>query len=134
MKKIAWLLSLILCLTTFLICPAALADGGWEMISPYLRFQGGNVNYGASKNATQWNLNVGNGERKFTPHIEFRDSYVIPPNVVVSLTGVDGDNTSNTRLTATPINVTEKGFDIEYKTWWDTRITSVWSSWTAFGE
>jgi hypothetical protein len=31
-------------------------------------------------------------------------------------------------------NVTETGFDIEYKTWADTKITSLWSSWTALGE
>ncbi len=135
MKKIAWLLSVILCATTFLICPSALAAGTWEIISPYLRFQGGDVSYSASQNPAQWNLNSSFvGERKFTPHIEFKDPYVIPPNVVVSLTGIDGDNTSNSRLTVTPVNVTEKGFDIEYKTWYDTRITSVWSSWTAFGE
>ena len=134
MKKIALLLSLILCFTTFLICPSALAAGEWEMISPYLRFQGGNVYYGSYENGAQWGLNVGSGERKFTPHIDFKDPYVIPPNVVVSLTGIDGDKNSNTRLTVTPVNVTEKGFDIEYKTWSSTLITSVWASWTAFGE
>jgi len=134
MKKIAWLLSLILCVATLMICPPAQAAQEWEMISPYLRFQGGNVYYGAYENGQTWTLNQGTGERKYTSPIDCKDSYVIPPNVIVSLTGIDGDNKANSRINVVATNVTETGFDIEYKTWADTKITSLWSSWTALGE
>ncbi|WP_407895802.1 H-type lectin domain-containing protein [Scytonema sp. NUACC26] len=43
-------------------------------------------------------------------------------------------NDSNHRLTVKPVNVTPTGFDLEYKTWGDSRIHSLWANWVAFGE
>lgn len=138
MKKIAGLLSLILCLTTWFICPSAQAferQQLWEITSPYLRFQGGTVSYTSPQKGDQSSLNDGHGERKFIKHIDFKDPYdAYAPNVVVYLTGIVQNNKFNNRLQINPINVTETGFDIEYKTWWDSRIKRIWSNWVAFGE
>jgi hypothetical protein len=134
MKKIVWLLSLILCLATFFISPSAQADQTWDMYSTYLKFEGGDVYNGYNIDTAKWNLNDGTGERKFIAHVSFKDPYTVPPDVIVSLTGLDVANYANERLTVTPINVTPKGFDVEYKTWADTRVYSLWANWVAFGE
>lgn len=164
MKKIVWILSLILCLATFVVSPSAQADEPktqvqvspsttavpsftvedegeiWKHASPAVvnvpgfTVQGGTVYHSAYADTTNWTLLNGTGERKFITRIYFRDPYQKPPTVTAFLTGLDVGNDTNHRLTVKPVNVTRTGFDLEYKTWGDSHISSTRSTWTAFGE
>ena len=137
MKQIVGLLSLILCLATWLICPSAQASEPqetWELLTSSFQFQGGTVSYTDCQKEDEWILNYGLGERKLIEHVDFPESYYFIPTVVVYLTGIDEDNTVNNRLQIQPINITPEGFDIEYKTWWDSRINGLWSSWVAYSD
>ena len=68
-------------------------------------------------------------------HVDFGTPYYSDNiNVAVYLTGIDQDNAMDNRLQINPTNVTNQGFDIEYKTWSDSVINGLWLSWVAFGD
>lgn len=135
MKKILCFLSLILCLTTFFISPSAQAQTSELNLQNVKEFkvQGGALVNGYSANPEKWNLLTGTGKREFTRHVDFKEAYVEKPVVVLAISGLDVLNAANNRITATATNVTPTGFDINYKTWADSQIWSVFLNWTAFG-
>lgn len=136
MKKIVWFLSLILCLATFAIAPSAQAADQALIVKNVSEFkvQGGELtNASYSVTPDTWTLLSGTGERKFTTHVDFKEPYKQPPVVVLSISGMDVLNSANNRLVVAPKNVTANGFDVEYKTWGDSQIWSVFLNWTAFG-
>lgn len=135
MKKILCFLSLILCLTTFFISPSAQAQTSELNLQNVKEFkvQGGALVNGYSTNPEKWNLLTGTGNREFTSHVDFKEAYAEKPVVVLEISGLDVLNAANNRITATPTNVTPTGFDINYQTWADSQIWSVFLNWTAFG-
>lgn len=135
MKKILCFLSLILCLTTFFISPSAQAQTSELNLQNVKEFkvQGGALVNGYSANPEKWNLLTGTGNREFTSHVDFKEAYAQKPVVVLAISGLDVLNAANNRITATATNVTPRGFDINYKTWADSQIWSVFLNWTAFG-
>lgn len=135
MKKILCFLSLILCLTTFFISPSAQAQTSELNLQNVKEFkvQGGALVNGYSANPEKWNLLTGTGNREFTSHVDFKEAYAEKPVVVLAISGLDVLNAANNRITATPTNVTPTGFDINYQTWADSQISSVFLNWTAFG-
>jgi len=135
MKKILCFLSLILCLTTFFISPSAQAQTSELNLQNVKEFkvQGGALVNGYSTNPEKWNLLTGTGNREFTSHVDFKEAYAEKPVVVLAISGLDVLNAANNRITATPTNVTPTGFDINYQTWADSQISSVFLNWTAFG-
>ena len=66
-------------------------------------------------------------------HVYIEEPYQNIPTVTVSLTGLDTNNLANQRIVVKPINITLTGFDLEFSTWADSGVYSVWSNWTAFG-
>ncbi|MFN6395732.1 MAG: H-type lectin domain-containing protein [Aphanizomenon sp.] len=135
MKKILCFLSLILCLTTFFISPSAQAQTSELNLQNVKEFkvQGGALVNGYSANPEKWNLLTGTGNREFTSHVDFKEAYAQKPVVVLAISGLDVLNAANNRITATATNVTPRGFDINYKTWANSQIWSVFLNWTAFG-
>lgn len=135
MKKILCFLSLILCLTTFFISPSAQAQTSELNLQNVKEFkvQGGALVNGYSANPEKWNLLTGTGKREFTSHVDFKEAYAQKPVVVLAISGLDVLNAANNRITATATNVTPRGFDINYKTWANSQISSVFLNWTAFG-
>ncbi|HCQ22675.1 MAG: H-type lectin domain-containing protein [Aphanizomenon sp.] len=135
MKKILCFLSLILCLTTFFISPSAQAQTSELNLQNVKEFkvQGGALVNGYSANPEKWNLLTGTGKREFTSHVDFKEAYAQKPVVVLAISGLDVLNAANNRITATATNVTPRGFDINYKTWANSQIWSVFLNWTAFG-
>jgi len=154
MKRIAGILSLLLCLATFFVSPSALADVSpvpvitsspvsvpvldendpiWKLSSPTFTSQGGTVYHGDVINPKLWNLQTGTGSRQFVTHVYFEEPYQNLPTVTVSLTGLNTDKLFNQRIVVKPINITLTGFDLEFTTWADSQVYSVWSNWTAFG-
>jgi len=154
MKRIAGILSLLLCLATFFVSPSALADVSpvpvttsspvsvpvldendpiWKLSSPTFTSQGGTVYHGNVINPKLWNLQTGTGLRQFVTHVYFEEPYQNLPTVTVSLTGLNTDKLFNQRIVVKPINITLTGFDLEFTTWAYSQVYSVWSNWTAFG-
>jgi hypothetical protein len=122
-------------LTTFFISPSAQAQTSELNLQNVKEFkvQGGALVNGYSTNPEKWNLLTGTGNREFTSHVDFKEAYAEKPVVVLAISGLDVLNAANNRITATPTNVTPTGFDINYQTWADSQISSVFLNWTAFG-
>ena len=163
MKKIVWLLSLILCVATFFVCSPAQAESApitiknqpiyiaqaiptetkveveeegeiWKVDSSDFIAQGGSVYHGyAGEYKDLWTLLEGKGRRKFVSHVYFDESYINPPTVIVSLAGFDVGQARNKRLKVKAKNITTEGFDIVLKTWGKSKIYSLWANWSAFG-
>ncbi len=99
-----------------------------------MKLQSGTTYNGSFQDNT-WKLNQGPvGERLFTRAVTFESKFAQPPKVVIGLSGLDVDATKNNRVQVTAKNITESGFVVEYKTWYDTVMYSVWTNWVAYGE
>lgn len=73
------------------------------------------------------------GPRVFRGRVEFERPFSASPVVQMGVTGFDIDNGANARLNVAVLVVDEQGFDVEVKTWWDSRLWSVDLSWLAIG-
>jgi hypothetical protein len=92
--------------------------------------QTGAAEYGPQTSG--WNLNTGTGERTFlSPDIKFHTLFSTPPNIMLALSGIDSEHTTNLRVTVTPYDVEADEFNIMIKTWGDTLIYSVLVTWIA---
>lgn len=97
-----------------------------------MKLQSGTVNNGYSE--TAWKLDEGSGERVFTRAVTFESKFANPPKVVIGLSGLDVNATKNNRVVVTAKNITDSGFQVEYKTWSDTILYGVWADWLAYGD
>lgn len=77
---------------------------------------------------------TGDGPRTHRTKVKFSDVFREPPMVQVSLSMWDMDQKSNQRADVTADKVTEKGFEIVFRTWGDTRVARVRADWFALGE
>jgi hypothetical protein len=75
----------------------------------------------------------GDGVRSFNGRITFDREFSSPPVVQIGITGFDIDNGDNARLNVGIIAVDGKGFDVELRTWWNSRLWSVDLNWLAIG-
>ncbi len=107
----------------------------WSGVSASaLKIQSGTT-YNGSYQDADWKLHQETiGERLFTRPVQFESKFAKPPKVFLEISGLDVNETKNTRVTVTAKNITESGFDLEYKTWFDTILYTVWANWMAFGE
>jgi hypothetical protein len=71
--------------------------------------------------------------RVFRGRVEFERSFSAFPVVQIGVTGFDIDNGANARLNVAVVGVDVQGFDVELRTWWDSRLWSVDLSWIAIG-
>ncbi|MCW1955391.1 H-type lectin domain-containing protein [uncultured Lentibacter sp.] len=76
---------------------------------------------------------TGKGSREAVTPVRFRDAFSAPPTVQCSLTLWDVDSATNLRADIEAENVTERGFDLVFRTWGDTRIARIRVSWLAIG-
>jgi hypothetical protein len=74
-----------------------------------------------------------NGVRTFTGRVTFERAFQAPPVVQIGITGFDIDNGDNARLNVGIIEVDGEGFDVELRTWWNSRLWSVDLNWLAIG-
>ncbi len=77
---------------------------------------------------------TGSGQRSRRVAVEFGKPFRSPPAVQVALDMWDMDQKTNQRADITSENITERGFDIMFKTWGDTKIARVRATWMAIGE
>ena len=71
--------------------------------------------------------------RTFLGHVAFDRSFGSPPIVQVGITGFDIDHRDNARLNVSIQGIDERGFRLELRTWWNTRLWSVDLNWIAIG-
>ena len=76
---------------------------------------------------------TGTGPRESRHHIRFDVPFVGKPAVMVGIAMWDTDNRSNMRADLMAENVSERGFDLVFRTWGDTRVARVRADWTAIG-
>jgi hypothetical protein len=71
--------------------------------------------------------------RTFTGRVTFERSFDSPPVVQIGITGFDIDNGDNARLNVGITAVDGNGFDVELRTWYNSRLWSVDLNWIAIG-
>jgi hypothetical protein len=76
---------------------------------------------------------AGSELRTFTGQVAFERVFNAPPVVHVGITGFDIDHRDNARLNVGIVAIDERGFQLELRTWWNTRLWSVELNWIALG-
>lgn len=76
---------------------------------------------------------TGAGKRARVRKIEFSEAFKDAPAVHCSLTLWDVDSATNVRADVQAENVTEKGFELVFRTWGDTKIARMRIGWLAIG-
>ena len=77
---------------------------------------------------------VGSGTRERRQVMKFREAFKSAPIVHIGLSMWDIDNDSNARADVTVEHITEKSFDVVFRTWGDTRVARSRVRWMAIGE
>ena len=77
---------------------------------------------------------TGTGPRERRTPVAFDTSFSTPPTVQVTISLWDMDRNTNLRADIQAENITEAGFEIVFRTWADTRIARIRTTWTAIGE
>ncbi len=77
---------------------------------------------------------TGGGSRQRVRKVKFSEPFKLPPAVHVSLSMWDMDSATNARADVSAQKITEKGFEILFYTWADTRIARARVRWMAIGE
>lgn len=76
---------------------------------------------------------TGTGPRLAREYVTFSQEYSSPPTVQVGLSMWDTDHRTHMRVDIQAENITNKGFEIVFRTWSDTRIARARASWIALG-
>jgi hypothetical protein len=76
---------------------------------------------------------TGQGDRESRHVITFKEPFVGPPAVMVSISMWDIDHKHNSRADVTSEKITREGFQLVFRTWGDTRVARVRVDWTAIG-
>lgn len=77
---------------------------------------------------------TGRGQRERRRRIKFSEKYLTAPTVQLSISLWDMDAGTVLRADVSAEAVTEKGFDMVFRTWGDTKVARVRIAWTALGE
>ena len=76
---------------------------------------------------------TGSGDRESRFQVVFPERFIEPPAVIVGLSLLDLSNETNLRADIGAENVTEKEFQIVFRTWSDSRVARIRADWTAIG-
>ena len=77
---------------------------------------------------------TGTGDRERIVPVVFSEAYRKPPSVQVAMSLLDMATGPSIRADVGTRNITEKGFEIVFRTWEDSRVARVRVAWTAIGE
>lgn len=81
-------------------------------------------------NGPMWS---GQGPRLCTHPVRFSGRFVEPPLVHIGIGMADIDTSHNHRVDIRAVNVTTEGFDIEFRTWADSKVARIRAEWLAIG-
>ena len=73
------------------------------------------------------------GHRESRSSVTFPAPFRHPPAVIVGISLMDLDHTTNTRSEILAEHVSATGFEIVFRTWGDTRVARIRAEWTAIG-
>ena len=76
---------------------------------------------------------TGKRDRIVRRRVEFSEAFRKAPSVMVNLSMWDTDHATNTRMDLRADDITERGFDVVFQTWGDTRVARIRVGWTAMG-
>ncbi|MFC3571601.1 H-type lectin domain-containing protein [Paracoccus sp. TOH] len=76
---------------------------------------------------------TGQGARVEVQRVRFDESFAEPPVVHVGLSMWDVDRNANQRADIQAAHITTDGFELQFRTWGDTRVARVRASWMAIG-
>lgn len=76
---------------------------------------------------------TGDGPRKTRMAVPFSEAYIAKPVVYVSVSMLDASNGTNTRFDVQAEDITNKGFDIVFRTWGDTKVARCRVAWQSLG-
>lgn len=76
----------------------------------------------------------GDGPRLQRRKVRFAEAFRAPPMVHVAISMWDTDGNTNQRADISAARITESGFDLEFRTWGDSRVARVRADWMAIGE
>ena len=76
---------------------------------------------------------TGEGPRVVVQHVSFDERFLQPLAVHVSISMWDMEGSANQRADIQAVNVRNEGFDIQFRTWGDTRVARIRASWMAVG-
>lgn len=76
---------------------------------------------------------TGHGPRLVSHRVRFAQPFIDAPAVHVSIGMWDIDGSQNQRADIRAARVTPQGFDVEFRTWGDTRIARIRAEWMAIG-
>lgn len=80
-----------------------------------------------------WTLASGSGDRYYVVQINFGETFITPPTVVVNLSGIDVSGNYNV-LFAYARNITTTGFELVFQAWGDSVVTSASAAWIVYGQ
>ena len=73
------------------------------------------------------------GDRIVRRRVEFLEAFRKAPSVMVNLSMCDSDHATNTRMDLRAYHINERGVDVMFQTWGDTRVARIRVGWTAMG-
>lgn len=73
------------------------------------------------------------GDREVRLAMVFAAPFTEVPSITLGATGIDAAHDQNLRFDVRAIEVTPKGFTVQFKTWGDTHIARASVSWQAIG-
>lgn len=84
-----------------------------------------------NQNTKGYNLHQNTGEREFTVEVKFNKKFESKPEIVLAVTSVDAEKTTNLRYALEKGFVSEEGFLLKVRTWADTKVYSLGGNWLA---
>ncbi|KMW56097.1 ATP synthase protein I [Candidatus Rhodobacter oscarellae] len=76
---------------------------------------------------------TGSGSRTIRKKVKFSEPYRDIPMVYVSISMWDMDRERNQRADIYADKITEKGFDLVFRTWGDSRVARIRADWMSYG-
>jgi len=76
---------------------------------------------------------TGDGPRKALMAVSYSEQYQTAPSVYVSMSMLDMSNSGNTRVDVQAENITDKGFEIVFRTLGDTQVARCRVAWQSIG-
>jgi len=76
---------------------------------------------------------TGNGARESRHQVRFKEGFSTVPLVQVSISMWDTDHKHNARADISAEQISEKDFQLVFRTWGDTRIARIRADWLAIG-
>jgi len=88
----------------------------------------------ANASTEGYTLNKNSGDRSVSIEIAFPKPCETKPVIVLSVTSIDADKSTNVRYSVEAVSVSRDGFTIKVSTWSDSKIHGVTGQWIAYTE